>query len=354
MNAPQKQYINSPFANHMDPISQGIFGVSLAQTFSKSKNIRAATFAGIVGGMLADVDVFIKSSQDPLLNLEFHRHFTHSITFIPIGGLMAALLCFPFLRKHLSRLQLYLFATLGYATAGFLDTCTTYGTHLLWPFNDERLAWSVISIIDPLFSLPLILLCSIACIKRSKTLGLTGFLYACLYLSHGYLQHNRALNATYEVAISRGHLPTRIAAHPSIGNQLLWRGIYQHRNRMYVDGYNIGLFFQETLHHEGESAPLLPSDAAPTFSIEEDSVIARDIARFQKFSDDWVNLPQGAPPYLLGDLRYATFPNSLQPLWGITVDPSQPDQHASFGTYRDLQKGDFKRFLKMVFRQQEK
>ena len=39
-------------------------------------------------------------------------------------------------------------------THPLLDAHTAYGTQLFWPFSDERFAWSIISIIDPLFTLP--------------------------------------------------------------------------------------------------------------------------------------------------------------------------------------------------------
>ena len=41
---------------------------------------------------------------------------------------------------------------LGYGTGGLLDTCTSYGTHLLWPFSTTPMAWSIIAIVDPVFT----------------------------------------------------------------------------------------------------------------------------------------------------------------------------------------------------------
>ena len=45
---------------------------------------------------------------------------------------------------------------MGYATHGLLDSCTSYGTQLFWPFSDERVAWDTMSIVDPLFTIPLL------------------------------------------------------------------------------------------------------------------------------------------------------------------------------------------------------
>ncbi|WP_019218287.1 metal-dependent hydrolase [Legionella tunisiensis] len=48
-------------------------------------------------------------------------------------------------------------ALIGYATHGLLDACTNYGTVLFWPFSERRVYWDLISIIDPFFTVPLVL-----------------------------------------------------------------------------------------------------------------------------------------------------------------------------------------------------
>ena len=91
--------------------------------------------------MAPDLDVLIRSSHDPLLFLEYHRQFTHSLFFIPVGALICALAFYPVTRRALSFRETWILSALGYATHGLLDACTTYGTLLLWPFSQERFAW---------------------------------------------------------------------------------------------------------------------------------------------------------------------------------------------------------------------
>ena len=93
---------------------------------------------GVVGALLPDADAVIRSSADPLLYAEFHRHFTHSLALIPVGGLVASL---PWLMRRAPRGQWRAYlaaATAGYATHGVLDASTSYGTLLLWPFSTVR------------------------------------------------------------------------------------------------------------------------------------------------------------------------------------------------------------------------
>ena len=70
----------------MDVLTQGLLGSAVAQTAAKPDEIRKAGLIGILAGLSADLDYFISSTSDPLLNLEFHRHFTHSLFFTPFAG----------------------------------------------------------------------------------------------------------------------------------------------------------------------------------------------------------------------------------------------------------------------------
>ena len=141
----------------MDPLSQGVIGASVAQSTVKNKRyLVSAGILGFLSGMAPDLDIFIRSEQDPLLFLEYHRQFSHSLVFIPIGGLICASILFFILRlkKSLSFKQAWIFSTLGYGTHGLLDACTSYGTLLLWPFSYSRISWNNISIIDPRYQVP--------------------------------------------------------------------------------------------------------------------------------------------------------------------------------------------------------
>ena len=141
----------------MDPLTQGLLGGALALSVANKKESRLAAAIGFAAALPADADILIGAGDDPLLNIEFHRHFTHSLIFIPIGALMVASILWLLLRKRIGFKSIYFYALLGYGTSGLLDACTSYGTHLLWPFSDERVAWSIIAIIDPVFTLVLLI-----------------------------------------------------------------------------------------------------------------------------------------------------------------------------------------------------
>ena len=171
----------------MDPLTQGAIGAVFPQTIAKKAFVGRAGLFGFLAGVAADLDVFLRSSEDPLLFLEYHRQFTHSLVFIPIGGMLCAMLLYVLLgrRWNLSLSQSFVYCTMGYATHALLDSCTSYGTQLLWPFSDVRVAWDAISIIDPLFTFPLLLGILMASRNKSPLFARAAVIWAVAYIALG-------------------------------------------------------------------------------------------------------------------------------------------------------------------------
>lgn len=317
----------------MDPISQGALGAAAAQSSAHSGRVGVAMLAGWLAGMAADLDVLIRSSTDPLLFLQYHRHFTHSLIFIPMGGLIVATLVFWAFgrRRQWSFPHLLLYCTLGYATHGLLDSCTSYGTLLLWPFSDKRYAFDTISIIDPLLTVPVLALLVLSLRKQNPWPARAALSWAIAYLCLGWWQHERALDTAAALAKSRGHEPVRLEAKPGFANLLLFKSIYSTGERFYVDAVRVGIKGQWI---EGDSiAKLQPAADLPW--LEQNTQQHNDLQRFTWFSDGYVALhPDNASEVI--DIRYSMLPNKIEPLWGIELDPNAgPAQFAQYRTHRD-------------------
>lgn len=296
-----------------------------------------ASLVGFLSGLLADIDILIRSSDDPLLVLEYHRHFTHSLIFIPVGGLIASGLLWLFIKKRLSFGKIYLYATLGYATGGLLDACTNYGTQLLWPFSDARIGWNLISVIDPVFTLTLAFFVVIAVFGKSRYIARAGLVFAACYLLFGFYQGERAEEVMRTIADGRGHEIERITVHPSIGNLILWRSIYQSEGEYYVDAVRVGVLSEPKIYEGGSlKAAELTNDF---HAIDKNSVLYKDILRFEHFSDGFLVIHPEYPS-VLGDLRYSLLPNGIKPLWGIEIDMDREDQHISMSDYDRKITGD--------------
>ena len=329
----------------MDIITQGLLGGVLAQTVANQKEKKLASFIGVFAGLIADADILIRSSNDPLLNIEFHRHFSHSLVFIPIGAMIAMILLWPFVRRQLTPARLYLFCLLGYSLSGVLDASTSYGTHLFWPFSEERVAWRLISIIDPVFTLILLITFILGLRIKIEKVAYVGLSLSLAYMTLGYLQQQRAVHLANELINSRNHIAVRHIVKPTIGNNLLWRSIYIYADRIYVDAVRVS-FFSENAVYEGESvARFNVSQSFPNLS--SDSTLYKDILRFASFSDNYLAFDP-SQQNVLGDVRYSMLANSTRPLWGIIIDVTTPQSHAEYQVFRNRDQTVRKTFMNML------
>jgi inner membrane protein len=344
----------------MDPISQASLGASLSQSFANDNSKQfSALVIGALAGMAPDLDVFIRSSEDSLLFLEYHRQFTHSLIFIPFGALLCSLIFYPLMHSRwlrnkwpaakLSFAQIYLFSFLGYATHGLLDACTSYGTQLFWPFSNERFAWNIVSIIDPLFTLPVIFFISLAAYRKNARYARIAFAYAVIFLSLGVVQYQRAEQAVTALASQRGHQIERVHLKPSFGNRHLWKMIYEYDGRYYVDAV---ILLWNTKYITGTSIQKL--NVKRDFPwLPEDSQQAKDIERFRWFSDGFLAMST-RNPNLIMDVRYSFLPNRINPMWGVELSKQQVengnlDVYADYQMIRDLDQNTGKAYFEMLF-----
>lgn len=323
----------------MDPLSHAVVGGTFAAAGNRyAPHMRAAVICGILAGMLPDLDVIIRQAENPMLGLGFHRHFTHALVFVPLGALLVAG-PLRFFIKDVPFKLLYLFSFIGILTHGILDSLTNYGTHWLWPFTDRRESWSVISIIDPIFTFTLLGLLIATAIKKTRRYVLIGAAFALLYWGFGLYQREQATDAMMAQAQTRGHDVVRSEVKPSIGNLFAWRGQYEYEGRVYVDAYHVSPWRGQVVY-EGGSLPLYKhvSDVGP--------VQQKDFEYFEFFSDGWVaRAPSDGN--LLGDIRFAMLPNSLDPIWGIKFQ-DDATKHILFENVRSRKEGDFGRLWAMI------
>jgi len=317
----------------MDVLTHGLVGAVLAQAAAPRREVRAATVAGLGAGVLADADALLGSAGDPLLVVEYHRHFSHALAFAPVGALIAALLLWPLLYRRLPTRRLYLYALLAYGAAGLLDACTSYGTHLLWPFSEARVAWSVIAIVDPLFTLALLVAAALGLRRASAIPARAAVAFACAYLLLGAVQHQRALAIARAYVANERQTTAKLVVKPTIGNLLLWRAVWAADGQAHALGVRAGL---------GDGVRTYAGDSTPLFDVARDAPWAApgtrardDIERFARLSENMLAIDP-ARPELLGDVRYAMLPTGVEPLWGIVLDPSAPDAHVQFVTNRNL------------------
>jgi len=308
----------------MDTVTHAVVGATLGHVaFGKKLGWRAAV-VGVLAAEAPDLDFLIHSDADPLFNIEYHRHFTHSIFFAPFGGLLIAAPWFAPQKFRTQWRELWLCALLNWLGHILLDACTTYGTQLLRPFSDARFGWDLISIIDPIFTLGILAGFVATLVTKRAVFARAGLVFAFGYLALGGLQRVRAVSVQAGLAAARGHTIERRELMPTMGNHIIWRSLYQHAGRIHSDRIRVGWFASPTLK-EGASLPLVTeSELGPAERTRSGKL--RSFHRFNWFSAGWV-ARSPSDPTVLGDMRYSLSAEAFDPIWGIRfIAPDHPHE----------------------------
>jgi len=331
----------------MDPLSQGLVGTSVSHLYIKNKRLVLLSIIAFLSAMSPDLDIFFRSDEDPLIFLEYHRQFTHSLIFIPIGGLVCSILFYFVLarRYEINFKTVYIVSTLAYATHGLVDATTSYGTQLYWPFSNERVAFNLISVIDPLFTFPILLLLFFSILKKNYFLSILSVIWIFSYYSLGKYQEQRVNKYMMEIVSERGHKPDSLLIKPSFANIIVWKSIYEHNDAYYVDAIKVGL---EEIYLGGTSIEKLNIDKSFPW-LDKTSQQAIDIERFRWFANGYLAVSPLNSSHII-DVRYSTLPNKVLPLWSIALEKSaRSNEHIKYVTSRSTSSRNYKELLKMIF-----
>ena len=226
----------------MDSLSQLLLGSALSATAAPARHRRAALLAGAALGTLPDLDGLVISAltQDPVLLMTWHRGPSHSLFLLP---LLAWALWWGFKRlkgRVAEAPRAWFWAIfLPLFTHPLLDAFTAYGTQLLWPLPVHPAMWSSVFIIDPLYTVWLLLACvaawSLAARPLARQLLMVGLLVSSSYLTWSLAAKamvDRAAQATL-APMGLADAPRFSVAHPF--TTLLYRVVV-----MTPDGYLTG------------------------------------------------------------------------------------------------------------------
>ncbi len=223
----------------MDSLTQIVLGAGLAAAIAPPGHRRAALLAGAALGTLPDLDTLVVNAltDDPIYRMTWHRTASHSLFVLPFlataiwagfrsrGGRVAA-----------SPVRWFWAILLALITHPLLDAFTVYGTQLLWPLRPPPTMWSSVFIIDPMYTIWLLLACVAAWWLRARAVA-QRLLVGALVLSTGYLAWSLVAKAMVGRDADRALAAMGLADAPRFSvpmplNTLLWRVV-----AMTPDGY---------------------------------------------------------------------------------------------------------------------
>ncbi len=336
----------------MDSITQMLFGATVAQAGFRRSLGRKALVAGAIIASLPDLDVIAGMSGGRFAEWEHHRGITHSLFFGPMVGPLMGWAIWRFQRWRTAEppaaddtLRAWMWLSiLALLTHPLIDLFTSYGTQLLWPLTTTRFAVDSMPIIDPIYSLALVVALVIGGRKRTRPAVAhdaagVALLFIVLYSFAGW-----AINDRIErIAAADFGRPAKIHAYP-----LLFQPYFRRVVAVTPDAAHVGYY--SLLNPKPIAWGAYPQGTGEAVAAVRRS---REGALFEWFSMDqvlWRATPdgQGRTTVEATDLRYGMIGPTDFGQWGIraTVDggnailgPLQP-----FGVPRDTSGAAFRRY----------
>ncbi len=224
----------------MDSITQLTLGAAIGEaTLGRSVGRKAAAW-GAALGTLPDLDVLSSPFVSDYTQLALHRGFSHSVFFALAGG---AAIAYGLRRLHhryeVSFRKWFLFTFLTLFTHALLDGFTVYGTQLLNPVSSYPFAWNSVFIIDPLYTIPLLLGLVVALIlSRASTwrqrFVMGGLIFSTAYLGWGQIAKS-VVDSDFQASLNeQGIRYESFISNPTALNSILWMGMARTEDWVYV------------------------------------------------------------------------------------------------------------------------
>ncbi len=286
----------------MDSITQAALGAAVGEAVLGKKLGNRALLWGLLFGTVPDLDVLFSPFLDTARKLEFHRGASHSLLLMIVASFfLAKPLAKLWKREKVSPARAGTFVFLTWSTHVLIDCFTVYGTSVFWPFSDTRVAFNHIFIIDPLYTLPLVvsLVWLAFCTGKKLQKKRQRLLVQGLGLSSGYILFTIGMkflvSAGFEADLSRrGVSYKRRMEAPTTFNTFLWRAVVDRGDEFWI-GYR-SVF-------EGSSSPVrwtvYPRGAEHLAPYQDE----REIGTLKWFSGGWWISRPHANGVWLADLR---------------------------------------------------
>ena len=284
----------------MDSLSQAALGASVAGAIAPAGHRGKAMLLGAGLGTLPDLDVFIDFGG-AVENFTYHRGFSHSLLVLaPFSVLLWLLLRRWWTPVRDAPLRWLCAIGLTLLTHPLLDAHTAYGTQLFWPLPVPPTSWATLFIIDPLYTLPLLVGVLVAAFRRrvAGTALRLGLVLSTLYVGWSWVAQATVSRNVEDALASMQLQDAPVFMTPTPLNTLLWRVVV-----MTDDGYLEG--FDSLLIDEGVMRFTAHASAVDAMNIAGD---VWAVERLRWFARDFVKASVENDKLVISDLRMGQEP----------------------------------------------
>ena len=225
----------------MDSLTQAVVGAVVGELIlGKKIGWRGAAW-GVFFGTLPDLDVIVLPFLDPATGIRWHRGISHSILVMILASfLLAKFLASFYKRENVTPREMGWMVFWAWSTHVLVDCFTTYGTQIFEPFSNYRAEMNVLFIVDPMFTMPLLLGMILALRidpenwrKRCKIVWCS-VAVSCIYLCFAFTMKMIVIQKiTNDI---RSDIPDGklVVAAPTAFNTILWRAVIETPDGYYL------------------------------------------------------------------------------------------------------------------------
>jgi inner membrane protein len=229
----------------MDSLTQLALGGAVSEAVLGKREGNKAILWGAVVGTIPDLDILLYPFIDDVQQLVVHRGLSHSFAFAALAApVLGRLLKSVYPGGDTSWLRWSWMCFLVLVTHIGLDSLTNYGTQLFQPLSDNLVAFNTISIVDPLYTLPLLVgIVAALFLRRANPRRTTwnryGLIVSTAYLGLTVLNKGY-VSSVFDEAFARqlGSVEARYN-NPTLFNNLLWTGVALRQDTLHVGLYSL-------------------------------------------------------------------------------------------------------------------
>jgi inner membrane protein len=206
----------------------------VAGAFAPSGHRGKAMLIGAGLGTLPDLDVFIDFGG-AVENYTYHRGFSHSLFVLaPFSALLWLVLRHSWAPVRDEPLRWFAALSLALLTHPLIDAHTAYGTQLFWPLTVPPTSWATLFIIDPLYTMPLLVGVLVAAFnnKVGGTALRVGLVVSTMYVGWSWVAQANVSRNVQDALAALQLQDAPVFLTPTPFNTLLWRAVV-----MTDDGY---------------------------------------------------------------------------------------------------------------------
>lgn len=223
----------------MDSVSQFVLGASVGEVVLGKKLGNRALLWGGIAGTIPDLDVITRPFLSIVDEVAFHRSVSHSV--------LLFIFLAPALGYFLSRTSKFKETTFwewtnlffwGFLTHALLDCFTTWGTQLFW-LMEYRVAWKTIFVVDPVYTMPFIVVLMFILFKDKlsgirRKLNYIVLVFTSLYLSFTVFNKFAVHTKFVEMTQADSLRVLNIDSRPAPLQNILWTANVETENHFWI------------------------------------------------------------------------------------------------------------------------